>query len=138
LPHRHGIEGDRLTNVVILACAISAGIHAALVPEHFDEGLGPGLGFVLATALLTIVAVALTWQPTRLGLATAAVVFAGLIVAYALVVTTGVPILHPETESVEGLALFTKAVEVVGLLAAATCLGLPTLAFRSQPKGTRI
>ena len=31
---------------------ISAGIHAALVPGHFAEGTGAGLGFVAATSLL--------------------------------------------------------------------------------------
>ena len=46
-------DGDRPVSarrlrrdVVILACAISAGIHGALVPDHFDEGDGAGLGFV--------------------------------------------------------------------------------------------
>jgi hypothetical protein len=39
-------------DVVILACAISAGIHGALVPGHFEEGAGAGLGFVLAAVLL--------------------------------------------------------------------------------------
>jgi hypothetical protein len=39
-------------DVVILACAISAGIHSALVPGHFEEGAGAGLGFVLAAVLL--------------------------------------------------------------------------------------
>ena len=29
--------------------------------------------------------------------------------------TTGVPVLHPDVEPVEGLALATKAIEAVGL-----------------------
>ena len=41
------LRGD----VVILACAISAGIHGALVPTHFDEGAGAGAGFLLATVV---------------------------------------------------------------------------------------
>ena len=45
---RAAIERD----VVILACAISAGIHAALVPDHFAEGTAPGAGFAIAAALL--------------------------------------------------------------------------------------
>ena len=32
--------------LVILACAVSAGIHAALVPEHLEEGTGAGIGFL--------------------------------------------------------------------------------------------
>jgi uncharacterized protein (DUF1499 family) len=52
---------------VILACAISAGIHGALVPEHFDEGAGAGLGFASATVLLAAfaaaaIAVGLPWM----------------------------------------------------------------------------
>ena len=46
----------------------------------------------------------------------------GLLAAYALATTTGVPALHPEVEPVEGLALVTKAVEGAGLLAAALVL----------------
>jgi hypothetical protein len=37
-------------DVVILACAISAGIHGALAPKHFAEGVGAGAGFVAATS----------------------------------------------------------------------------------------
>ena len=47
---------------------------------------------------------------------------AGLLVAYALAITSGVPVLHPDPEPVDRLALATKAVEVVGLLAAAHLL----------------
>jgi hypothetical protein len=48
----------------------------------------------------------------------AAAVFIGLLVSYLLAITTGVPVLHPEPESIDGLALFTKAIEVLGLFAA--------------------
>jgi hypothetical protein len=122
----------RLIDIAILSCAVSAGIHAALAPEHLDEGTGPGLGFVLSTVLLAGVAVALTRRPSRVALVAAAAVFAGLLAAYAFAITTGLPVLHPETESVDGLALFTKAVEALGLAGALTALLL-----RSQPKGTR-
>ena len=127
--------GGRITDVVILSCAISAGIHAALVPEHLDEGTGPGLGFVVSTLLLGLAAVALTRRPTQRWLAVAAAVLSSLIVAYALAATTGLPVLHPESEAVDGLALFTKAVEAVGLIAATALLRLPALPFASQPKG---
>jgi hypothetical protein len=32
-------------DLVIVACAISAGIHAALVPDHLNESAGAGIGF---------------------------------------------------------------------------------------------
>jgi len=125
------------TDVVILTCAISAGIHGALVPEHFDEGAGVGAGFVVATVLLAALAVALTRRPTQLVLASAALVFAGLLASYALAVTTGLPVLHPEREATDGLALFTKAIEATGLVAVASLLRRPTLAVALfEAKGT--
>ena len=39
-------------DVVILACAISAGIHGALAPHHFSEGAGAGFGFVASASPL--------------------------------------------------------------------------------------
>jgi hypothetical protein len=39
----------RRSRIVVLASAISAGIHGALAPEHFEEGAGAGFGFVVAT-----------------------------------------------------------------------------------------
>jgi hypothetical protein len=114
---------DARLNAAILACAISAGIHGGLAPEHFEEGLGAGLGFVAATVALAALAVALTYHPTStLVLVATAAVFVGLLVAYGLALTTGVPVLHPDTEPVDGLAVVTKAVEVVGLVAVLTLL----------------
>jgi hypothetical protein len=125
------------TDLVILTCAISASIHGALVPDHFEEGTGAGLGFVVATVLLAAVAVVLTRKPTQFVLLGTAAVFAGLIASYALAITTGLPVLHPEPEAVDGLALFTKAVEAIGLALAASLLRRPSLAITlTQPKGT--
>jgi hypothetical protein len=106
-------------DVVILACAISAGIHGALVPAHLDESPAAGWAFAASTAILTALAVALTRRPAaRAPLAFAAATLGGLLAAYAIAVTTGLPLLHPEPEPVEGLAVFTKAIELIGLLAA--------------------
>jgi hypothetical protein len=124
------LRGD----VVILACAVSAGIHAALLPEHLAEGTGAGIGFASAAVLLTALAVGLTRGPASPSLLTAAaVVFTGLVLTYALAVTTGVPVLHPEREVVDSLALSTKAIELVGLLAAASALSRPRIVGRPIP-----
>jgi len=123
-------------DVLILACAVSAGIHAALVPDHFEEGAGPGVGFVLATVLLSVLGVALTRRPSQPVLLATIVVFAGLIAAYVVVLVSGLPVLHPERESVDGLALFTKALEAGGLLLAASLLRLPSPMPIFRPKGT--
>jgi hypothetical protein len=66
----------------------------------------------------------------------AAVVLAGLIGSYAFAITTGLPLLHPETEPVDSLALATKAIEAVGLANAAAVIQKPALALILQPKGT--
>ena len=106
-------------DVVILACAISAGIHGALVPAHLDESAAAGWAFAVSAAILAVLAVELTRRPSaRLPLVLAASTLAGLLAAYPLAVTTGLPLLHPEREPVDGLALVTKAIEAVGLLAA--------------------
>jgi hypothetical protein len=113
-----GIERD----LVILACAVSAGIHAALTPEHFREGTGAGFGFLVSAVLLAGLVVALTRAASPPALVLTILTMAGLIAAYAFAVTTGVPLLHPEVEPVEGLAFATKAVEAVGLVVAAHLL----------------
>ena len=120
---------DFRVDIVILAAAISAGIHGALAPDHFAEGTGAGVGFVAATVMLAAVVVAAKLSPGSAAVFTgAAAVFAGLLVSYALATTTGVPLLHPEAEPVDGLALATKAVELVGLLAASTLIRRPSVA----------
>jgi hypothetical protein len=126
-------------DVVILACAISAGIHGALAPGHFAEGMGAGAGFVVATVVLAVMATVLTRHPSSVAAhAVSAGVFAGLIGSYALATTTGLPVLHPEPERVEALALVTKAIEAAGAVAAASlvwrCLGGAQHVLR--PKGT--
>jgi hypothetical protein len=116
------MTGLRL-DVVIITCAISAGIHAALAPDHFREATGAGVGFVVATVLLAALAVQLTLRPGgRQALAAVAFAFVGLIVSYVLAVTTGVPVLHPDVEPIDGLALFTKAIELAGLAASLSLL----------------
>jgi len=125
-------------DLVILTCAISAGIHGALAPGHLAEGAGAGIGFVAATVALAGLAIALSVRPAgALGLTAAMVVFAGLLASYALAVTTGLPLLHPDREPADGLALATKAIEAVGLLAAWSLLRRPSPALPvPHPKGT--
>ena len=125
------------TDAVIVACAISAGIHAALAPEHFRESTAAGVGFVASAALLAALAVVLTRRPSDAAFAATALVFGGLIGSYVLAVTTGIPGVHPDVDPVEGLALATKAVEAAGLVLAAWGLRLAPLPLNlTNPKGT--
>ena len=117
-------------DLVVVACAVSAGIHAALAPEHPS--------FAGAAAALAVVSVGLARRPaSALLLEGAALVLVGVIGAYALAVTTGIPILHPDVEPVTRLALATKAVEAAGLLAALYSKGTLTWRTRTHPVGFR-
>ena len=97
-------------DVVILACAVSAGVHAGLAPQHAT--------FVPAALALIVLVVGLARSPAPVLVDGAIVVLGGLIAAYALAATTGIPLVHPDREPVTGLALATKAIEALGLLAA--------------------
>ena len=127
-------------DLLIVVCAVSAGIHAALTPDHFREDVGPGAGCLGATALLAGLCVALTRRPqSRTPVTAAAVALTGLLAAYALAVTTGVPLLQPSPEPADALGLATTAIELVGLVAALELLahGRPVVRLtRLRPKGT--
>jgi drug/metabolite transporter (DMT)-like permease len=116
-------------DLVIVACAVSAGIHAALAPQH---GLAAGLGFVLSAAALAGLAAALARRASRRLLDGAIVLLGGLLGAYALAATTGIPVLHPDPEPVDGLAVATKAIEALGLLAALNLKGTLTWTTRAR------
>ena len=108
------------------------------MPEHLDESMGAGLGFVVATVLLAALAVGLTLGIGSTGLVAAVAVFAGLLASYGLAITTGLPLLHPEPEAVDALGLATKAVELVGLAAAGHLLlrgRTVALPITPRPKG---
>jgi hypothetical protein len=124
-------------DAIILACAISAGIHAALTPSHFAEGVGAGVGFLASAVLLAVLVAVLRRRETGALLIATIAVLGGLLGSYALAITSGLPLLHPEPEPVTGLALFTKAVEIAGLFAASHLLwrGRPAVAVTLQPKG---
>ena len=118
---RAGFERD----VLVFVCAISAGVHTALAPEHLEEHVALGAGFLLSAVVLAVLAVALTDGPTRLNVTAAAVLLTGLIGSWVLAVTTGLPVLLPDGESVETIAVLTKAVELVGLVVAVRLLAAP-------------
>jgi hypothetical protein len=67
------------------------------------------------------------------------VTLADLLAVYALASTTGLPLLHPEPEPVDGLALVTKAIEAVGLVAAWNLLNErnPTWTLLARPARSR-
>ncbi len=124
-------------DVAILACAISAGIHGALTPLHWGENARMGASFLASGLVLAGVAIVLTRRAHPGALVLAALTLTGLLGGYVLAVTTGLPVLQPEPEPVDGLALATKLVEVAGIAATLDLLRrsrlLPVL---DQPEGT--
>ena len=105
--------------VVVLAAAVSAGIHAGLVPEHLAEMPLLGVSFIVTVLALLAIAAALAIRPeAQLPASLAAFLFAGLILAYAASRTTGLPVLEPEPERVDAIGIVTVAVQLFGLLAA--------------------
>jgi hypothetical protein len=108
---------SRDTDLVVAACAISAGAHAALVPSHMEYDPQLGLAFAVAVALLLAVGSAVALSPgTARAAQAAALLFAGLIASYAAATIIGIPLLSVEPEPVDGVALVTKLVESLGLV----------------------
>jgi hypothetical protein len=106
---RRQAERDLLT----VALAVSAGVHAALVPEHWRERPALGVGFALAAAALAATAAALQLSPRRLPAAAAAVVLGGLTFLYLLSRTHGLPVAGREAWDAVGIA--TQVVQLVGI-----------------------
>jgi hypothetical protein len=78
---------------VVGACAISAGAHDGLVPEHLREAPQLGVAFVVAAGLLVAADTALAIRPGSLRATRgAALLLAGLIGFYAASRITGIPL----------------------------------------------
>ena len=105
--------------VVVLAAAVSAGIHAGLVPEHLGEMPLLGVSFIVAVLTLLAIDIGVAVRPqAQLPAALAALLFAALILAYAASRSTGLPVLEPEPEPVDAIGIVTIAAQFAGLLAA--------------------
>ena len=117
--------------LVVLAAAVSAGIHAGLIPEHLGEMPLLGVSFIFAVLVLLAIGAAVAIRPeAQLSASLAALLFAGLILAYVASRTTGLPVFEPEPERVDAIGIVTVAVQLVGLLAA---LWLTRTAGRQRP-----
>ena len=110
--------------LLALAVTFSAGIHAALVPEHLKEMPPLGYSFIAAAAIGALIAWALVaWPNDRRIPAVAALFCAGQILTWALFVTVHVPGFSGTPEPVEVIALVSKAVEVIGVMLALPLVG---------------
>jgi hypothetical protein len=105
--------------LLLLAGAVSAGVHAGLAPEHLHEWPPLGAAFVAAAAAAALSVAALVLRPESLWppriLAT---LLGSLIVAYALTRLAALPPLDPDREPLDLLGVCTCLVEAAGLVAA--------------------
>jgi hypothetical protein len=119
------ITTSKRTGLLTLAVTFSAGIHAALAPEHVKEMPPLGYAFIAAAAAGSLLAVALVSRPNdRLISILAGFFCLGQIAAWALFVTVHVPGFSGTPERIEIIALVSKAVEAAGVV----------LAFRLMPQ----
>jgi peptidoglycan/LPS O-acetylase OafA/YrhL len=103
--------------LLVLVCAASAGVHAALAPPHWPEWATSGAAFAAAAVALAACAVALDRRPqSRLAVSAAAALLAGLIGVYLATRLTALPTLADHAEPVDALGLATKLVEAGGLV----------------------
>ena len=104
--------------LLLVAGAVSAGVHAGLAPEHLHEWPPLGAAFVAAATAGALLVAALVLRPESLWppriLAT---LLGGLIVAYALTRLAALPPLDPDREPLDLLGVCTCVVEAAGLVA---------------------
>ena len=107
------------TGLLALAVTFSAGIHAALAPEHLKEMPPLGYAFIVAAAIGAVLAWALVSRPNDRRISLLAGIFClGQIVTWVLFVTTSVPGFSGTPEPVESIALVSKAAELLGIVIA--------------------
>ena len=122
--------------LLVVACAVSAGLHAALVPTHAEQSEAAGGLFALSALLLLALALALEHGGGRRVVAAAALVLAALLAAYAASRLTPVwPLEH--AEPVDAIGAVTKLFEAAGLVLALGLLQIPRTAAKELPAPTR-
>ena len=103
--------------LLVVACAASAGLHAALVSTHFGESQAAGGLFALSALLLIAVAFVVEHGAGRRAVAAAALLLAALLGVYAASRFVVVwPLEH--AEPVDAIGAVTKLFEAAGLVLA--------------------
>jgi len=105
---------------VAACCAASAGVHAALVPEHLEENAVLGTGFAVAAVLLFASTLAFSRGRgvSPLAAPATALLLVALICAYVLSRTIGLTFIGAEVEALDGMGVSTQVIQAVALAAA--------------------
>jgi hypothetical protein len=121
--------------LLVVACASSAGLHAALVSTHARESQTVGGLFALSALLLITIALVLEHSADRSAVAAAALLLAALLGVYAVSrLVTVWPLEHPEP--VDAIGAVTKLFEAAGLLLALGLLQIQRTAAKELPAST--
>src|SRR5262249_9114121 len=121
------ISTSRRAGLLALSVTFSAGIHAALAPEHLQEMPPLGYAFIAAAAIGGALALALVSLPDDRRLRLLAGLFSlGQIAAWALFVSVPVPGFSGTPEGIDTIALVSKTAELAAV-ALAFPLALPHL-----------
>jgi hypothetical protein len=105
-----------LAGLLALFVTFSAGIHAALAPEHLKEMPPLGYAFIAAAALGGVLACALVLRPNDPRVPLLAGLFClGQIAVWVLFVTVRVPGFAGTPEGIETIALVSKAAELAAV-----------------------
>ena len=123
--------------LLALTLVFSAGIHAALVPEHLREMPPLGYLFILAAAVGSAIAVALVARPNDVRISRAAVLFLlAQIICWATFVSLHIPGFTGTPEPVEPIAIVSKAAELLGVILA-LLLALGAISLSDQRSRAR-
>ena len=90
--------------MVVGVCAVSAGVHGALVPEHLQEAPALGVSFAVASVLLLLAGAVLVMRPEDQRAArVTALLLAGLIASWAASRISGIPVIQPHPDRLTAL-----------------------------------
>jgi plastocyanin len=104
-------------NLLLAALAFSAAVHGFLTPEHLHEEPLLGALFAIGATVELALVVLLALRPSRRAIAATTLILAGMLLAYLPFVLFELPGFPMTPESLERVALLTKAVELAGLAA---------------------
>jgi hypothetical protein len=111
-----------LLSVVVMTNLFAAGVHAAVCPEHFEEGARFGVFFLVLAALQVGLAVAAVGRPTPRVLVIGAIVNVDTVLLWVLTRTVGLPYGLAEVEPVGAWDLASSVAEIIAVAAVVVTL----------------